>query len=242
MPRYHTSIISREIIAKGTMLFTIKKSENFTFKAGQHLNIEIFNPPTIDNKGTIRPFSIASAPHEHVLTVATRISDSAFKKYISTTSLPVAVDIEGPLGSFTLHKDITKPAVFLAGGIGITPFRSIIQSALNEGVARQLTLLYSNRTPNDAPFLTEFEMLARKNKIFTFIPTMSDITTHQQEEVWRGATGYIDWALINKNIQDPSNAVFYVAGPPGFVKAMFNMLLAKKVSNDAIRSEEFSGY
>src|SRR5436190_13886080 len=126
MKTYQSKLKSREEVAEGTTAFHLEKPAGFQFKAGQYLNVTLIDPPETDAEGNTRSFSIASAPFEADLVFASRMRDTAFKRILQTLTLRSEVRISGPFGSFTLHTDTFRPAVFLVGGIGITPFRSII--------------------------------------------------------------------------------------------------------------------
>ena len=119
-----SKLLSRHEVAKDTMAFRFERPSNLAFKAGQYLDMTLFDPPETDSEGNVRSFSIASGPYEETLMVATRMRDTAFKRVLKTMPLGTAVKIEGPSGNLTLHNNVRKAAVFLAGGIGITPFRS----------------------------------------------------------------------------------------------------------------------
>ena len=116
----------RKEVAEGTMAFQFEKPSGWTFKAGQYLDMTLLDPLETDSEGNVRSFSIASGPHEETLVVATRMRDTAFKRVLRTMPLGTAVKIDGPSGDLTLQNNFTRAAVFLAGGIGITPFRSIV--------------------------------------------------------------------------------------------------------------------
>ena len=133
---------------------------------------------------------MASPPFEDRLMVATRMRDSAFKRALKRIPLGTTVKIDGPSGSLTLHKNSSKPAVFLAGGIGITPFLSIVRQAAKDKLPHRLHLFYSNRRPEDAPFLDTLTELQRANPNFRFVPTMTEIEKSQQK--WTGETVFID--------------------------------------------------
>ena len=105
----------------------------------------------------MRRFSIASAPHEETLMVATRMRDTAFKRVLRTMPFGTAVKIEGPSGDLILQKDLTRAAVFLAGGIGITPFRSIVHWAAKEKLPSVFSSSHSSRRPEDAAFLADLQ-------------------------------------------------------------------------------------
>ena len=140
----------RKEVAEGTMAFRFEKPSGWTFKAGQYLDMTLLNPSETDSEGNVRSFSIASAPHEETLMVATRMRDTAFKRVLKTMPIGTAVKIEGPSGDLILQNDSTRAAVFLAGGIGITPFRSIVHWAAKEKLPQRVFLFYSNRRPEDA--------------------------------------------------------------------------------------------
>jgi len=122
-------LLSRAEVADGTMSFSFAKPEHFEFRAGQAIDVTLLDPPETDAEGNTRAFSIASAPFENELMIATRMRDTAFKRVLRKASFGTNMKIEGPSGSFVLHRNAIKPAVFLAGGIGITPFRSMIVEA-----------------------------------------------------------------------------------------------------------------
>jgi ferredoxin-NADP reductase len=144
------------------------------------------------------------------------------------------------LGSFTLHSNASRPAVLLAGGIGITPFRSMIINAVREGLARPVVLFYSNRRPEDSAFLKELQQIASGNKNYQTICVMSKMEKSQCS--WHRATGYIDKALLARFIPDVAAPIYYIAGPPAMVAAMKETLISAGVNEDDIRSEDFAGY
>ncbi len=120
-----SKLVSRQEIAEGTMAFRFEKPSGWTFEAGQAIDITLLAPSETDAEGNTRTFTIASAPYEESLMVATRMRDTAFKRVLKVMPVGTAVQIEGPTGDLTLHNDAARTAVFLSGGIGITPFRSI---------------------------------------------------------------------------------------------------------------------
>src|SRR5207248_1617875 len=146
-----------------TMAFHFERPAGFEFRAGQTVDLTLIDPPETDSEGNTRTFSIASAPQERDLFIATRMRGSAFKRVLASVPLGTAIEAEGPMGSFTLHHNLTKPAVFLTGGIGITPFRSIILDATARKLAQQLWLFYSNNRPEDAAFLDDLQQVANAN-------------------------------------------------------------------------------
>jgi ferredoxin-NADP reductase len=240
MPVYQSKLKSREQVAEGTMAFHFEKPAGFDFQGGQSVDMTMLNPPETDDEGNIRTFSIASAPFESELVFATRMRDTAFKRSLKQVPLGTELRIDGPMGSFTLHKNAKKPAVFLAGGIGITPFMSMVAQAAHDRLPHQLYLFYSNHRPEDAPFLDFLRRLEKDNPNFHFIPTMTDMDRSKQP--WAGERGFIDRTMLIKYLNNLNGPIYYLAGPPAMVAAMRKTLIDTKVDEDDIRTEEFAGY
>lgn len=241
-PGFLVKLTDRREVAERTMAFRLEKPPGWTFKAGQYLEMTLPNPPENDAEGNVRVFSITSSPQEDTLMVATRLRDTAFKRVMKSLPLGSEVKIDGPFGNLTLHKNASRPAVLLAGGIGITPFRSIVFSAAHERLPHHLFLFYSNRRPEDAPFLDELQALERDNPNYRFVGTMTNMEKSRQR--WPGRTGYVNWQLVSESLKDVASLspVYYTAGPPNMVRAMQAMLEAAGVDNEDIRTEEFDGY
>lgn len=233
-----TQLLKSETVAENTIMFAFAKPEGFTYRAGQTIHVTLTSP-----QGTemVHTFSLVSAPEDTNLAIATRIRDSEYKKALKDLHEGAEVLIDGPYGSFFLHQDDSRPAVFLVGGIGVTPFMSMIRDARASKLPHSIYLFYSNKSVKDAPFFEELNSYAQEdNATFTFIPTMTDI--ENSTETWNGERGYIDWNMVTKHISEPENAVYYMAGPKGMVNAMRTLLTEHDISEDSIRSEEFSGY
>jgi ferredoxin-NADP reductase len=237
---YLVKLHDRRLVAERTMAFQFEKPEGFAFKAGQFIDMTLINPSETDGEGNGRAFSIASAPDEGTLLVATRMRDTAFKRVLGTMPIGLQVKIDGPFGNLVLHNNQARTAVFLAGGIGITPFRSILLRATRERLPHRLFCFYANRRPEDAPFLQELEALQRNNQAWTFVPTMTDMS--RPDRSWRGETGRIDQAMLATHLKSAVSPIYYIAGPPGMVRAMRTLLNSMGVDDDDIRTEEFAGY
>ena len=149
MPTYLVKLNKRDEVAEGTMAFHFKKPDGFNFEAGQFIALILIDPPETDAEGNTRAFSVASAPYEEALMIATRMRNTAFKRAIKALPLGSRIQIQGPFGSFTLDNDSTRPAALIAGGIGITPFRSMVFQAADNRAAHPIFLFYSNRRPED---------------------------------------------------------------------------------------------
>ncbi len=237
---YRPKLLNRVEIAEGTMAFHFERPPGFDFKAGQSSDWTLENPPEDDSEGNIRTFSIASAPFEDELMFATRMRNTAFKRSLKRVPLGTPVKIELPTGSFTLHKNSAKPAVLLAGGIGITPFFSIVKQAAHDRLPHKLYLFYSNRRPEDSAFLEVLQDLEKANPSFRFVGTMTEMLRSTRE--WDGETGLIDTAMLSRHLGDLHGPIYYIAGPPAMVAGMRKMLVASGIDEDDVRTDEFAGY
>ena len=172
--------------------------------------------------------------------IATRMRNTAFKRILRKSKHGALVRIRGPFGSLTLHDDATRPGVFLAGGIGITPFRSIVLQSTQFKGAHRLFLFYSNRHVEDAAFLDELKRCERSNPNFKCIATVTKPSESKRQ--WDGEMGYVNKTMLLKFIHDLQEPIYYIAGPPGMVLSMQGELNAAGVLSDHIRAEQFAGY
>jgi ferredoxin-NADP reductase len=240
MAIHETRLVRRETVAEGTMAFHFTRPPGFQFRAGQSLTMSLVDPPEMDGKGATRTFTIASAPHEAELMIATRMRDSAFKRFLKTAPAGTPLRIDGPSGEMVLHDDLARPAVFLAGGIGITPFLSMARHASRERLPHRIYLFYSNRRPEDAAFLAELQQMERLNPNHHLIATMAE--TEKSARTWSGETGFIRREMLERHLPDTASPVYYFAGPPAMTMAMQEMLQGIGIGEGAVRYEEFYGY
>ena len=238
MASYEVKLAGREPLAEGTLAFRLEKPPGFRFKAGQAIVLELLDPPAQDGQKR-RTFSLVNAPFESTLVIATRMRDSAFKRALRALPDGANLKLTGPIGQFTLA-DAARPAVFIAGGIGITPFMSMLRQAARDRSPQALLLLYSNRRPEDAAFLEELQALERQNDNFRLVATMTEMS--KSARTWSGPTGFVGAALISAATRALKAPVYYVVGPPAMVLAMQETLRSAGVSDEDIRSEEFYGY
>ena len=238
MSTHEVTLKGREEVAHGTIAFRFEKPAGFSYKPGQA--VEIFIDPPGAGETLQHAFSLVSAPWEEDIVIATRMRDSAFKRALAAAPIGARMKLDGPFGSLTLHNKRTRPAVLIAGGIGITPFMSMLRQAAKDRLPHQLLLLYSNRRPEDAPFLRELQELERQNGHFRLVATMTQ--AHASQAAWGGERGRIDAALLKKSTGALPDSIYYVVGPPAMVEGMRQTLKEADVDEDDIRTEEFYGY
>ncbi|KXJ97856.1 MAG: Methane monooxygenase component C [Parcubacteria bacterium OLB19] len=237
---YEIKLIEKREVARETMEFTLEKPEGFMYQSGQTIDLTLVDPKETDSKGNIRTFSLVSAPHEPVLKIAMRLRDSAFKRVMRSLDEDAFLCLEGPFGSFGLHKKVERPAIFIAGGIGITPFYSMINDATERKLENKIILFYSNNNPEDSAFLTELQNLEKQNSNFKLVATITN--TENENEDWLGERGRINEDMIKKYLPENTSPIYYLVGPQAMVEAMREMLDKMGVDSDDIRFEEFAGY
>jgi ferredoxin-NADP reductase len=227
-------------VAEGTMALRFSRPDGFDFRAGQAIDLILPSLEGGDPQAARHAFSIVSAPHEPGLTVATRMRDSEFKRALRSLPVYAMAKVDGPFGSLTLPKNPERPVVLVAGGIGITPFMSMLRQSVHERSSRPIVLLYSNRRPEDAAFLGELRHMAERNPGFRLVATMTDLA--RSTVPWKGEARQIDAAMVRNAIAGLDRPIAYVAGPPGMVAALRGVLAQAGIDEDDIRSEEFFGY
>src|SRR5438876_1553727 len=220
MSTYQSTLIGRTEVAEGTMAFQFEKPKDFVFKAGQYIDLSLSGFQPGQSNGLTHTFSIASSPYDKELLVTTRMRNTVFKQALSTLPIGTEVRIEGPMGSFSLHNNTAKPAVFLAGGIGIAPFLSMVSHATAEKLRHPIVLFYANRYLEDAAFIDALWKLERANPRFRFVPTLT--RTANNNGGWKGKTGYISSEMLSTQIGTLRGPIYYIAGPPTMVAATPN--------------------
>lgn len=230
MSTQRTVLRSREQVAEDTMAFGFEKPAGFGFKPGQAIDLILASAPAAEPASARHTFSMVSAPFEDRIVIATRMRGSKFKNALAALPVGSAAELEGPFGSLALHSNRARPAVFIAGGIGITPFMSILRQAEHDQLPQRFVLVYSNHRRETAAFLDELRQLELTRRNFRLLPVMT-----QQNE-------HIDRELIKRVKNDASTAMYYVTGTPAMVVAMRQLLANAAIDDDDVRSEEFYGY
>ncbi|MEE9282667.1 MAG: FAD-dependent oxidoreductase, partial [Nitrososphaerales archaeon] len=161
----------------------------------------------------------------------------AFRKLLPGNELTIMGP--GP-GGLALPDDSSGEVVFLGGGIGITPFRSMAKFATDTGLSHKITLLYSSKTAEDIVFRSEWKELQERNPNLKVVYTV----TRPQEgnPKWNGRIGRIDSDFIRQNVKEIDRTYFYMAGPPALITALGGVLEDLKVESQKIQIEAFRGY
>lgn len=212
----------------------------FDFLPGQYIemNLPHKNP---DNRGISRYFTVSSSPTEKdYFMITTRVIQSSFKHALFALKKGTLVKFVSPTGNFTLKENIQKPHVFLSGGIGITPFHSMIVYASDRKLSVPITLFASFSTVEDVVFYDEFEKIAKDNSAIKIIYTITKPKESQKE--WSGETGRISKELIKKYVRDTTKQLYFIAGPTAMVPALNDMLRDMDIPLEQIRIEDFNGY
>jgi ferredoxin-NADP reductase len=226
-------------VARGTLLVIFDLlGEEFDYRPGQYFWVELLDPPYEDEKGPRRHISAVTSPTERgVIGLCTRIRESAFKRSLAELPVGAEVDVEAPKGTFVLPEGTSRPLVFVAGGIGITAFRSMLRYVQDEGLPHRVTLLYSNRDQESAAFLDELEQIERTN------PNVRVILTMTNDDEWPGERRRFDADFFREYLDSNLNdAIYMVAGPPGMAEAASEELKKAGVDEQLISTDSFSGY
>jgi ferredoxin-NADP reductase len=233
------TIKAKREVAKGTLLVVFDLlGKEFDYRPGQYFWLQLLDPPYEDEKGPRRHISAVTSPTERgVIGLCTRIRDSAFKRSLAELPVGVEVEVEPPRGTFVLPEDASRPLVFVAGGIGITAFRSMLRYIQDEGLPHRVTLIYSNRDRESTPFLDELEEIERRNARVRLILTMTD------DDDWSGERRRLDANFFSEYLGNGLNdARYMVAGPPGLAQAATQELKKAGVDEHLISTDSFSGY
>lgn len=237
---YKLTLIERRETAENTMSFFCKKPAGFDFKPGQFVTLICDTMTVKDRMGDRRAMSIASSPTEKTVHFSMRKSESAFKQSMANLKKGDTLSMLGPLGTFTMPEDTTKPFVFIAGGIGITPFRSMVKYATDKKLPHNIILMYCCHHERDMTYRMEFHDLVLQNKKLTFIPTLTK--PDNQDTAWDGKFGKVDENFIQDAVQNPISAIYMIVGPPRMVDGIEETLHGLNVPDEQICTEKFASH
>lgn len=224
-------------IADKTFWFKYELEKPVDFKPGQIFFITIPKLNYSDQKGNTRHFSIINPPGENnFIEMATRMTGSGFKETLKELPLGSEVEIGSITGEFVLPDDTKKSLVFIAGGIGITPFMSMLRFIKDEVMPYKITLFYSNKDRNSSAFFEELEKMTNENIYFKLVPIMTD------DKDWTGEKRRIDEEMLRAHLTDLNSYTYFVSGPPPFNQTIQEILKKAQVKKENIKVENFVGY
>lgn len=236
---FHTITLEKvEDIAEGTKYLCFSKPAGFQFQAGQYVAMRITSLIAPDTKNGVRSLSLASAPGEAHLGFGLRKSESGFKQTLWAMKPGDTVEVTDAVGFFTVPENEEREIVFLTGGIGITPVRSILRQAVLDGSQKKYTLLFANRAPKDAPFAQELRELTLSQ--YSLVEIMSQCDSADEEDAC-DEHGYIREELLKKYLTHPEECVYYLVGSPSFVEVMGTMLTDLGVPMESRHMDPFTG-
>lgn len=221
--------------ARGTKSFFWQSEKSVAFYPGQYYYFTLPALKYPDPRGSTRHFTISSSPTEgEILRLTTRIrEESGYKKTLAELPVGSEIEGEGPNGTFVFDEKETGPHVFIAGGIGITPFRSIIKYIADKNLLTPIYLIYSN-SDNDFVFKKELDEIvgAHPNIKIRYVITsvegrLDDLKIGKMIENWKLVIGNCTW---------------WLCGPPPMIDAMEQVLGKLKITSGHVRSEKFTGY
>lgn len=227
-----TEVLETKQITPSTHLIRVAKPESFSFLASQSAALMIDKGYGMQRHA----MSIASSHSRDYIEWATRSSESDFKKTFLSLQKGDPISFMGPKGNFLLESEI--PAVFIAGGIGITPFRSMLEFIEDEGLTTSVTLLYSNRSVDDIPFKQQLDLLSEANSNFEILYL---ITNPPATPNWDYREGHIDEDLLREVVAAYSDTIYYVAGPGNMVSSILQILSSIGIPPEQTRQELFRG-
>ena len=232
-------ISDKQEIARDTMLVLLDLfGEEVDFHPGQYFWVTLPDTGHQDERGLRRHITVVTSPNERgVLGFATRLRDTAFKRTLRDLPVGTTVDAEAPKGSFALPDDTSRPLVFIAGGIGITVFRSMLRYIVEEGLPHQVTLVYSNRDRESTAFFEELEAMDRDHENIRVVFVMTD------DPEWEGEKRRVDAGVLREHLEgELGDYVYIAAGPPGMVEAMESVLKGAGLPEEQVLVQRFAGY
>ncbi|HEY6534670.1 MAG TPA: Rieske 2Fe-2S domain-containing protein [Candidatus Nitrosocosmicus sp.] len=224
---------------------------SFDYRAGQFAFFDIGGVYN-DSKGPVRHFTISSSPTENFIMLSTRIRDSPYKKRLESLEEGTKVKVRGPEGKFVLdEEDNSKTIVFLSGGIGVTPFRSMIKYVTDKQLPIKIIMFDSNKNKESILFKQEFDEWSNINKNIKIIYTVTEeenpskVQSSTSMNIWKGEYGRINKEMILRHVDASGfkDSLFYICGPLPMIKAMKSLIQEElKIPKERIMVEEFTGY
>lgn len=234
--KFELNFLKKEQLNKKTYTFYFFRPKKFKFNPGQYIKIylNISNP---DERGSSRYFTISSSPlDKEFLTITTRIIKSSFKLKLANLKPGETINIFGPLGYFDFDIKDKKQQVFLAGGIGITPFNTILKYVNYKKINSKITLIVSFSNEEEVIFYEELKNIESNNSNLKIIYTLTNGVSKMFEK------GRIDEDKIMKYVSGFKKTKYFVVGSETFEFSIYEMLKEMGIKEEKIFKENFPGY
>ncbi len=241
--RYMLTLVGTEEVAKDAYEFSFAPDRPFSFAPGQYMEWTLSHKYA-DDRGNRRYFTVASSPTERDVRLGVKFyaPASTFKRALAAMKPGDRISAAHISGGFTLPRNPDKKLVFIAGGIGITPFRSMVRYLVDRGEHRDVVILYSNRTKDDIAYRALLDDAAARIGIRTVYAVTADAPGAAPETDPNVYHGPIDASFIARAIPDFKDRTFYISGPHAMVDAFGRTLRGMGVSRLRIKSDFFPGF
>ncbi|HEX9341049.1 MAG TPA: oxidoreductase [Thermoplasmata archaeon] len=229
---FRIQVVYSRPLTPTTHAIQVEKPEAFEFRATQFTFLQLRTEGGMD----ARPMSLATSPTRPHLEYAVRLSDSPYKRAFAALQPGDEVRVFGPIGDFVLHEK--RPAVLLAGGIGVTPLKGMAEYAADKALPVDVRLVYSNRSQEEIVYRSELDALERQNPRFRVLHTL----TRTVGDGWRGSSGRIGRELLREATRGLADPIYYVSGTPSMVVGTLRLLASLGVQEADVEVEAFRGY
>jgi ferredoxin-NADP reductase len=231
---FETAFLKRKKEAEGVFSFFFAKPENFSFLPGQYVDVTV----PVNGRNESYSFTLSSSPDEEELRFTTRKSLSVYKEALFSLKKGQMISMSGPHGGFILNEEDKPNLVFLSGGVGITPFRSMILHLVSSFESFSVILLASFSKIEDMIFYTEFQKIMKQHKNVHIIYTLSS----ENSPTWNGENGRINESIIKKYVSNLADYHFFIAGGNDMVDDTVILLQKMGIENKKIKTDTFTGY
>jgi ferredoxin-NADP reductase len=229
---FRIPVVSSRQLTPTTHAIEVEKPKAFLFGPTQFTFLQLLTEQGMD----ARPMSLATSPTRPHLEYAVRLSDSPYKRAFAALRPGDEVLVFGPIGDFVLHQ--TRPAILVAGGIGVTPLKGMAEYAADWALPIPIRLVYSNRSEDEIVYRDELEALERQNARFRVLHTL----TRTADRGWRDAASRIHRNLLQQAARNLADPIYYISGTPSMVVGTLRLLREEGIPEGDIQVEAFRGY